>query len=265
MKQLNLNEIKQCELELLKKFAEYCDENNLCYTLAGGTLLGAIRHKGFIPWDDDIDVMMPRSDYLKFQELQKRKPTLICKSISDQTSGNPFTKILDENTVIESEYATDEETDHLWIDVFPLDGMPTNKVLLKLQFLIRDAFRWGILWSKAKIGKGTTWFRKIIKLIFVFPAKLIGAKRFSKWLEQYCMLWKMDKYDQMGGLVWGYGPQESMPKKEWLQRVKVEFEGHEFWAPGCWDLYLTNLYGDYMQLPPEEKRVTHNMVAYIKE
>ena len=103
------------------------------------------------------------------------------------------------------------------------------------------------------------------KAFLYAPLKIIGSYRFAQWIDNYCQKIKFEESEYVGGICWGYGPQERMPKKEWLERVKMEFEGHEFWAPGCWDLYLRSLYGDYMKLPPEEKRVTHNMVAYVKE
>ena len=265
MQELRLDKIKQRELSLLKDFAKYCDEHNLCYVLAGGTLLGAIRHKGFIPWDDDIDVMMPRTDYVKFLYLQQNDRNFSLRTISDNSSCIPFIKILDKGSVVDSKYVDIPNANALWIDVFPIDGLPEKTLSLKLRFKYIHFLRKCLVITMAKPAKGTSVLRAIVKTVLYYPLKCVGSYRFARWIDLYSQKINIDKTKYIGGLVWGYGPQERMPKKEWLDRVKVEFEGCEFWAPGCWDLYLSNLYGNYMQLPPEEKRITHNMVAYVKE
>ena len=265
MQKLELEKIKTIELDILKRFSSYCDEHNLCYALAGGTLLGAVRHKGFIPWDDDIDVMMPREDYNRFLELNAKKKELEIRTISDGSSCIPFIKIIDPSTTIDAKYVETENANSLWIDVFPIDGLPDDlkkvRAIYKHTMFLRKCH--GITMSR--FGTGTTKLKSIGKTLLYFPLKMVGSYKFAQWIDAYCQRFKFEDSDYVGGISWGYGPQERMPKKEWLERVKVEFEGHEFWAPGCWDLYLRSLYGDYMKLPPEEKRVTHNMVAYVKE
>ena len=265
MKEIDLKTIKQYELGLLKMFSKYCDEHGLCYVLAGGTLLGAVRHKGFIPWDDDIDVMMPREDYNRLLALNSKTKEMEIRTISDGSSSIPFIKIIDSKTAIDSKYAETENANSLWIDVFPIDGLPedwnkVNKIYKHVNFLRKCH---GV--TRSKFGTGTTRLKMFGKAFLYAPLKIIGSYRFAQWIDNYCQKIKFEESEYVGGICWGYGPQERMPKKEWLERVKVEFEGHEFWAPGCWDLYLRSLYGDYMKLPPEEKRVTHNMVAYVKE
>lgn len=265
MKKLECEQIKEYELQLLISFSEYCDRHGLCYTLAGGTLLGAIRHKGFIPWDDDIDVMMPRSDYIRFQNIAKNQGEFEIRSISDGSCCIPYLKILNIDTIIHSEFADTPNANSLWIDVFPIDGLPKEKKHVKRIYMYVRFLRRLLLIAMSKIGKGSTRIRRIAKTLLYLPLNMIGSYRFARWIDNYCQKIKFEESNYVGGISWGYGPQECMPKAEWLERVKVEFEGHEFWAPGCWDLYLRNLYGDYMQLPPEEKRVAHNIVAYIKE
>lgn len=263
MKPLNEREIKQRELALLISFSKFCDENDICYTLAGGTLLGAIRHKGFIPWDDDIDVMMPRKDYKKFFELAQNTDLFSVQETYLTNSDLPFGKVIDLSTEVVSEYA--QNVKHLWVDVFPIDELSDSLWITKIDFAIVKILR--KLLSSATTNSRIS--KNFVSGFFKYGlspfAKKIGGNRISKCIQKYSSRRSSQNTKFIGGLVWGYGPQERMPKKEWMNRTKVEFEGHEFWAPGCWDLYLRNLYGDYMQLPPEEKRVTHNMVAYIKE
>lgn len=262
MEKLNIAEIKQCELFLLIKFAEFCDNNNLCYTLAGGTLLGAIRHKGFIPWDDDIDVMMPRPDYIRLEKLLEKNGELDYVGIAHGENNYPFIKIIDKKVRVEMPYTSSPDSDYLWMDVFPIDGLPSDDRENRRCFSHALFLRKWLGFSSAKIGKGTTIAKSIFKIPFILLARPIGSQRFAKLVDKYCQKYDFDQCDYVGGICWGYGPQERMPKKEWLKREEVEFEGHKFWAPGCWDLYLHNLYGDYMQLPPEEKRVNHKMIAW---
>lgn len=262
MQRLTNEQIKEIEFQMLVEFSEYCDEKGLCYVLAGGTLLGAIRHKGFIPWDDDIDVMMPRPDYVKFQKYQEKEERFCCRTVTDGTSAIPFLKIVNTETIIESKYNNRKTDAHLWVDVFPIDGLPKEDRLVEKIYKHIMFMRKLLLISTAKVGRGSNFLRMFIKSILHFPLAAFGSMRIASMIENYCMKYEFDKSDYVGGICWGYGPQEKCPKKEWLERVQVEFEGKKFWAPGCWDLYLKNLYGEYMKLPPEEKRIQHNMKAW---
>ena len=127
MKILNGTEIKSIELEILKEFNAFCQKNNLRYNLAGGTLLGAIRHKGFIPWDDDIDVCMPRPDFCRLISEYKgedSKLKLVYRGIDGYDA--PFAKIIRTDTFVKNRFSSRETDKHLWIDIFPVDGLPEN-------------------------------------------------------------------------------------------------------------------------------------------
>ena len=135
MKYLTLEEIHKEETEILKKFISFCDENNLTYYICGGTLLGAIRHKGFIPWDDDIDVMMPRNEFEKLEKILNEKKIAENLSFISYDNGNmhyPFGKVINTNIKIDDSCVKDKLEQYLWIDIFPMDGIPESLSLIHI-------------------------------------------------------------------------------------------------------------------------------------
>lgn len=264
---LSNTEIKDSELKILLYFVQFCDKNNLRYYLAGGTLLGAIRHKGFIPWDDDIDLCMPRKDYeffVKNFSVDKNNVEVRCNFLKN--FGLPFAKIVDLDTIIDSKFDESENNKHLWIDIFPVDGLPENLKEVEKIYNSCNFYRRILMLSDAKLGKGTTTFRKYSKYILKPLAKLYGRKRCVNKIEQIAKSNPYETSEYVGIVTWGlYGIGERMLKSEFEKSVEVEFEGHKFPAFSCWDSYLTGLYGNYMELPPIEKRKTHNMTVYLKE
>ena len=168
-----MNELQKCQLEILKEFIRICKENNLQYYLVGGTCLGAVRHKGFIPWDDDIDVAMPRKDYDKFITLQDqmKKPYFIQTYKSDKNYIYNFAKVRDSSTTfVENFFACSQMNHGVWIDVLPLDGM-SLEVKSPLEFTKKVRWTWHQVWLmylpslKRKVRWKTCW--KDIPLNFV--------------------------------------------------------------------------------------------------
>ena len=267
MKNIKLIEIKKREIEILLKFDRFCKLNKLKYYLVGGTLLGAIRHKGFIPWDDDIDICMPRKDYeffIKNFSSDKNNLEVRCNLLNNFDL--PFAKIVDLDTIIDSKFDESENNKHLWIDIFPVDGLPENIDEVKIIYDKCNFYRTILGLTTAKLGEGTTFFRKYSKYILKPLAKLYGRKRCVDKLEEIAKSNSYETSKYVGAVTWGlYGIGERMLKSEFEKSVEVEFEGHKFPAFSCWDSYLTGLYGDYIQLPPVEKRKTHNMTVYLKE
>ena len=264
--QLTLTEIKQTELNILIAFDEYCRNNNLSYFLVGGTLIGAIRHKGFIPWDDDIDVMMPRNDYEKFKQLTYQNPikeTYITASYDspDIKTVYPFIKIFDTNTEVIELNLPDQESG-IWIDIFPVDSLPddenTAKKMYKKNLFQKRIFR--ILTNKPSYTKNIA---KKILLVLCKPIKLfIKTESFAKTMDSFAKSNKWNSTNNAGVILWGDGIQERFEKSMFETKTVADFEGHKFFVPEKYHEYLTQLYGDYMQLPPENERPTHNMVAY---
>ena len=265
MKKISTRKIKNIELNILMNFNEFCKKNNLRYYISGGTLLGAVRHKGFIPWDDDIDVCMPRSDYQKFiTTYQSSNSRYRLKSNQLNNFSAPFTKIVDTKTKICSKYNIGNVDTNLWIDIFPVDGLPENIVEVQQIYDSCNFYRTLLNLCSAKLGEGKTAFRKYSKYILKPLANIYGKQRCIDKIEQIAAQYQYETAKYVGAITWGlYGVGERMLKSEFEQAVEVEFEGHKFPAFSCWDSYLKGLYGDYMQLPPIEKRKTHDMVAYL--
>lgn len=267
MLKLNLNEIKKMELDILLKFDEFCKHHKLKYYLAGGTLLGAIRHKGFIPWDDDIDICMPRPDYeraIKLFRILDNRYKLRSNHIDNFSA--PFAKLVDLDTRVISRISDSNIELNLWIDIFPVDGLPENinavKRIYKKCYFYRGMLR---LYDLKSIDDKRI-VKRMIKHILKPLSLLIGRNLFIDKLEKVATQYKYEKSKYVGVITWGlYGIGERMLKSEFEKSVKVDFEGHKFPAFSCWDSYLRGLYHDYMQLPPIEKRQTHNIEVYLIE
>lgn len=270
-KELSLVEKQEIMERILAKFASFCEEHGLRYTLVGGTLLGAVRHQGFIPWDDDIDVGMPRPDYERFIELSKSGfdglDVLVGDYDRDLTV--PFIKIEDRNTRIEHDDIIYEgEGDALWIDVMPYDGLGNDRqkaielmdVSLKYQtYLGRSAS------VPFKRRKEETGVKGWLRCLFRFGFHLAGHERFKQKLISLGKEHDYDSSDYVACFVSGrYGHGEVLEKSHFDLENRMSFCGHMYRAMACYDEYLSGIYGDYMKLPPEERRVSpHLSHAYM--
>ena len=267
MKKLDLQEIQQRELQIFKVFVEICEKYGIRYYLAGGTLLGAARHKGFIPWDDDIDVNMPREDYDKLLTHADEIGASGDYKLAAYELGNlnyPFAKIYDLHTSIRKLYDEDETEKNLWIDIFPMDGLPDDDKEVRRLFKRTLAARKILRVKQARSGEGKTAFRRTFKPLVKALVKPIDDAKLLAYIDRTCRTYKVDDCPYMGGIANGDGPQERVPRKLYLKSVPMPFEDMQVSAPGCWEYYLKSLYGDFMQLPPEEKRVTHDMDVWAE-
>lgn len=243
-------------LAILDAFHNVCVREGLGYYLVDGTLLGAVRHKGFIPWDDDLDIAMPRDDYEKLilhaREWLPAPLEFVCQEL-DPAYPLQFGKIQDSSTTL-------IERPHLfylggiYIDVFPIDGAPDSGFLRRmhnaryqflrkaLYFACRDPYRH---------GKGpSSWFPLAVRRLMP-PAWL--QKRIKREMTRYPLA-----DSRLAGINLNDGLRAMLPKDSVLGKpVPVEFEGKEYWGMADNHAYLSSLFGDYMQLPPEDKRHVH--------
>lgn len=267
MKELNTTELREIQLDILKKVTSFCERRNINYSLYGGTLLGAIRHKGYIPWDDDIDISMPRPDYNRLIEdfhLINDKNLKINAYEIDKKYPYPFIKVSDESTKLK-EYLKVNYSIGVNIDIFPIDGLPysdakTNRIMREAM-LLKKIFE--IKWQK--IRRNREIYKNLILIVAKPFCKLLSIKfllnRYIKLTSEY----DYDTCDYIGNIVWGYGRKERCEKECYGGYIRVNFENSTFYSMKGYDTYLRNVFNDYLQLPPVEKQVSnHNFKAYLK-
>lgn len=252
-------------LEILVYFRDFCEANGLKFVLCGGTCLGAIRHQGFIPWDDDVDVFMLREDYEKLQDLwEKNADTSRYACVRSNETINihhTATEIKDNNTTFINRHSVDSDIHHgLMIDVIPIDGVPDagwRKTLQMIDSMIYCCFNFQRLPEHK--GKLTYFATKLALGVFRSPKSRYriwkaAEKRLSRYGTQHC--------SQVASFGEGTSIMRMRFPTQWFRDVSyLNFEGHRMPVPGNVDEYLKISFGDYMQLPPEEDRVArHNSV-----
>lgn len=271
MKNIDLEELKRIEFNLLVQFDEIANENGFRYTIAGGTLLGAVRHKGFIPWDDDIDISMPRPDYNKFIDYCKKEQTpfkLICHE-TDNRYGYLFAKIADKRTVIEEENGNRENAElGVYIDIFPIDGLGNSLEEAK-EIFAKTSFKRELLvaanWKRYFRSKRRPLYQEMIRFPMYLISRFMSYEKLIKSIEKIYLNIDFNECKYVGCICGVYRLKDIFPQKVYSKYTKLEFEGRKFNAIADSDCYLSQFYGDYMKLPPIEKRKTHHTFkAYYK-
>lgn len=263
MRQINVEELKQIQLEILESVDLFCKENNINYWLDCGTLLGAIRHKGYIPWDDDVDIGMLREDFDRFISTFNKKNTryqVICNELQHDCY-YPYAKVLDTRTVL---YEPDESGIKLNvnIDLFVYDVTPDERNAA------RQYDRMDILNSlnvvQYKLFRSKEWYKKIPKTLLYYVLKLYPKGYFASQIVKNSKRYEKTDAKYVGNFT--SIPRIVCKKDIFSSFINVPFEGREYNAPVGYDKWLCAFYGDYMKLPPKEKRVSHHTFkAYIDE
>lgn len=249
------------ELEIFETVAEICDKLNLGYIMTDGTLIGSVRHKGFIPWDDDIDLKMPRDDYERFLRVAPAylpENLIIQHYTTEKNASNLFIKIVDVKTTFIPKKDLDEEfAQGIFIDIFPVDRISDKPLAVKYAKL-RNALYLTFfnLFDREYAASFTNPAKRAVSLLLHKIFRKIGRYRFFRFEDKY-----RKKRHAKGG---AYAFAESISQKHLIKfdvftkRAKLPFEGKEFWGVGDYDTYLSAVFGDYMQLPPPEARINHS-------
>lgn len=247
LKRLNLTEMQSLEFRILKEFRDFCNRNDLKYFLSSGTLLGAVRHKGFIPWDDDVDVYMPYEDFLHFMKIYRENENY--KAVywdNDEDYYFAFGKLVSKDSVLFHDGFPLQSKMGVYIDVFPLAGYGKDDVPEFWQRNVdMQAWWFDCYTARCLLGKGALDIRKEIideryRYSFYDPLiDTVGAKHYLAQIPQWCA-----------------------PKHIYEARVDLEFEGEMFSSPAGYDELLTIRYKDYMKLPPVEKRTVHSFNSF---
>lgn len=261
MKELSLEELKRIEFDILKHFDAFCKEHNIRYYLSNGTLLGAIKYKKFIPWDDDVDVLVPRDDYDRLLRIYEDNAQY--KLFSFEKDGKfhyPFAKLCDLSTQkVMPELRSSDAIPGVEIDIFPLDCWHSDYEMAQkeAQSIYREIIF--LQASQYKMSPVRNRVKSLLWHLVAFYARVRTDKYFNKKIVKKSKANKQHNPAYVGCKAWCiYGQKEIIPSEAFKEVVYVEFEGEMFPAPIGYDTYLTSLYGDYLPDPPKEKQKTHH-------
>lgn len=266
MREVTFEESRKIQLEILLYFDEFCKKHNLHYSLAGGTLLGAIRHKGFIPWDDDIDVFMEREQYVEFLKIYQGKYKLITNKHPRWYDG--YSRLSDDSTVIQ--WSDGEKYFHgVWMAILPIDNFPSDEEWMNFRKKLEKTRSFGqyksYYWNNERGFVINS--IKMIRRIILSPFLSHNSKKIDAVLSQYNKVTTKRKANISTWFI------SNKPNK-WPQvfdascfdgYIRVDFEGYSVESMKYPESYLESTYGNWRQLPPVEERVgLHNYKAYYK-
>lgn len=245
-KHITIEEAKSIQLDMLKEIDKFCRENSIRYSLAFGTLLGAIRHKGFIPWDDDVDIMMPLPDMLRFRELFHSHTLRYCDVDFTPGYGYGFSRI--SNTLTYNKRGLVVKDYGICIDLYPIVSIPKETREQSLFFEKANTLNqrrfFMMKWNERAIKclpiKSIPGYRKVIR---AYRDYMLDINNYGKTGVYYIIAGPLELRDKM-----------TYPFDLFKKLIEVDFEGYRFCAIDCYDYYLSLRYGDYMQLPPEDQR-----------
>ena len=267
MEKISFRDAQLGAYEILKFLDAFCRKNNLTYFLMYGSLIGAVRDKGIIPWDDDIDIMMPRPDYDKLIQICSTENILPFKLFENSIVSeypHPISRMSDQryktNFANEKDYGIG-----LFVDIYPLDGVGDD--LKRAHKLIKKAYRNAslcFLTSRKKFGRDNT--KSKIRMAVKFPAyiwaNLLGNHHYIKKSIKLCKEYSYEESKYVSGIAQPFrecnGENKNIYLKEWFEVIETEFEGRKFCIPKGYDKILKMGYGDYMEPLPENQRDTHH-------
>lgn len=264
----SIRQVQKMTLSLLKKFIQICEENQLRYYIAGGALIGAYRHNGFIPWDDDVDVIMPRKDYDSFVAIVMNgipDGYDICNRYTDSNWHFAMSQFIDTESEVEIHLAEKPRHAHIWIDVFPIDGVPNNKfkrfIHIKRVMFYRYMIQIANLKTQVDAHRKRPWYEKaVLKVTRIIPIGVFinTAKTLDK-MECILKKYDFDSCDYAGDLLGRYREKEVMPREVFGTAKLHGFEEIQVSVPENSEYFLRTIYGEYMKLPSKENQIAHGV------
>ncbi len=270
--EVNIEDVQKVQLEMLLELDRICRKNDIKYQLFSGTLLGAIRHKGFIPWDDDIDVCMLRKDYEKFIECCKtdlKSDYFLQYYKSDKKSILQFAKLRKNNTIFtNATYQDSGMHNGIYIDIFPMDNVKPDTLMGKLQ---PKLFNLLYIISCSRIKKRALHAKffpnRCIRLIFYYILKIVPKSVLDMMMQKILCMYAKEDTKYVNHLTNGASKErlaKFIRERETFYNTELaEFEGYKFPVPSNYHDVLTRHYGDYMKLPPEDQRYPHHGIIEI--
>lgn len=269
MRQEQIGELRMSLLTIMDEIHRVCEENNITYYIIGGTALGAVRHKGFIPWDTDIDIAMRREDYDKFLACanKKLKSNFYCACyLNEDKWTHPHALVFDNNTVIHwnRNYYKNKADCPIYVDVFPLDYAPKDERLQEQQAIrIRKKI---YLQSRREciLYRRNNFFQILAKKLFALVLHIQSDSSFDKSLDDLMKKYSEHNNGNLCSMASHYSyKKQLMPVEIYGFGKLYEFEGRHYRGPADIDEYLKRLFGNYMELPPVEKRTEY--MDYISD
>lgn len=258
-----ISNIQHCLRIITKEIKRVCDKNNIHYFMLAGTLLGSIRHKDFIPWDDDMDFGMLRQDYNNFIEACEvdldKEHFYLQRMETDPGFGKFYIRILLNGTYLDYDYIKNVNSHKgIFVDIFPYDSIPNSRIMQKKQSIV-TSFALRLLKKKLHYGIVCHTLGGKIELLFEpFFTKEQLIRLYNKEMQRYNYLTDSKFINSANA---GYGYSKEILQRKWIMETE-DMPFGDIMLPGSvyYDEYLTHLYGDYMTIPPEAERVTHEFV-----
>lgn len=266
MKKLTLEELREVQIGILKYIDKVCKENNLTYFLNYGSLIGAVRHKGFIPWDDDVDISMPREDYEKFIKICENKKNDKYEVWNYENTSwyyNPFLVVIDNTTIIPDKYKKERQDTSCFVDVFPIDKFNDTKFIKKIKFL---TILQSVCYRKRKyLDLSNVYYKKWMRIILFYILYFVKPRFFTKLILKLIKNNTTPNGKLEGFIACGDSNEVFKSGIYGGGEIKLEFEKEQFYAPKNYHIILTGIYGDYMTPPPKDKQIPpHGIDVYYK-
>lgn len=259
-----MNELQERIFTMFKWFHKFCVENDIAYYAIGGTALGAIRHQGFIPWDDDIDVGLPRKDYDKLISLMEGKKFgnyVLEQPLQKKDFVYQYCKLYDTSTTLieNTRYKTKRG---VFIDVFPLDGIGNTYEESLKNFSVINRKN-NLIMTKVCALSGHRKLYKNLAIVLLRWFPFLNWRKMIKTLDDKCRAKDFYQFEYVGNLFGNWHEKEIMQRAWFGTPTIYRFESMEIFGPENYDKYLSALYGNYMELPPKEKQKTHHDYLYL--